>query len=295
MKKNYVFVLMAASVIGGLAFTKMSKEVEIAKYAKEKSHINANGAPTGKTGAPGESTCTQCHSGTVQNGTGFNNVMLLDQDNIMVTEYTPGETYDVLVTMNTPQAKNGFQATARILSNNTTAGTMTSVAGSTQLQSPAGGKRYVTHTNSSNTSQTGWAFTWVAPSTDVGDVVFYVATNATNSNNTASGDIIRTSLHTYTAVDNAGIKKEEAKAPFTASFNAAKNTINLGLNAKQGSVYSLNLVDLTGKSVMFKRFSNLEGESKEEIYLPENVKGGMYILHFFEDNNSFAKQIYIAK
>ena len=121
-----------------------------------------------------------------------------------------------------------------------------------------------------------------------------MATNQTNNNDGSGGDVIRTSQHAYAAVANAGVK-EETKVPFTALYNAGKNAISLSLDAKQGSVYSANLVDMTGKSVMFKRFSGLEGASKEEIYLTENVKGGMYILHFFEDNNSFSQKIYIAK
>ncbi|MGV3631469.1 MAG: choice-of-anchor V domain-containing protein [Bacteroidota bacterium] len=294
MKHKYFLIFLSVSVMGGLAFTKMSKHVEISKFASNKSHINESGAPAGKTGAPGENSCTECHSGSVQSGTNFNNVMLFDEDNILVTEYTPGSTYNVLVTVNSTAAKKGFEATARVSSNNTTAGTMASVAGSTQIRTGSGSKKFATHINSSTGAQSGWAFTWTAPATDVGNVIFYVATNVTNNNESSSGDVIRTSQHAYSAVDNAGIK-EAAKAPFSAVFHAGKQAIQLSLEAKQGSVYSLNIVDMTGKSVLFKRFSGLEGDSKEEIFLPESVKEGMYVLHFFEDNNSFAQKIYISK
>lgn len=296
MKHQYFFIFLSASVIGGLAFTKMTENTEIAKFAYEKSHINENGAPAGKTGAPGEGSCTECHAGTVQSGTGFNNVILVDASTAeVVTEYTPGSTYNVLVTMSSSATKKGFEVSPRISSdNNTMAGTMTAVSGSTQIKVGAASKRFATHINTSTGAQSGWAFTWVAPATDVGDVIFYLATNVTNNNDNSGGDVIRTSQHTFAAVDNAGIK-EAPKAPFSAVFNANKNTIAMQIDAKAGAVYSLNVVDLTGKSVFYKRLGNMEGQLKEEIFLPESIKEGMYVLHFFEGNNSFSQKIYIAK
>lgn len=295
MKKNYIFIFLSVSLMAGFAFAKMSKKAEIAKFAYEKSHINESGAPAGKTGAPGEGTCTDCHSGSVQSGTGFNNLMLFDSDNVLVTEYTPGSTYTVVVSMNSTAAKKGFEATARISSDNTTAGTMASVSGSTQIKTGSASKKYATHINTSTTSLSGWTFTWTAPSTDVGNVIFYLATNETNNNDGSSGDIIRTSQHAYLAVDNAGIKEKAVKAPFSAAFNAIKQSIMLDLVAKQGSVYSLNVVDLTGKSVFYKRLGSMEDQVKEEIFLPESIRGGLYVLHLFEDNTSFTQKIYISK
>ena len=34
-------------------------------FQKYASIINSGGAPTGKTGAPGEGNCTMCHSGNI--------------------------------------------------------------------------------------------------------------------------------------------------------------------------------------------------------------------------------------
>ena len=36
--------------------------------------LYTNGSPTGKTGAPGENNCTQCHSGSVNDGSLFSNL-----------------------------------------------------------------------------------------------------------------------------------------------------------------------------------------------------------------------------
>ncbi len=297
MKKNDVLILLGVAVIGGLAFTKMSPKGEMMRYAAKKSHINRSGAPAGKTGAPDESgaSCTECHSGTLQDGTGFNSIALVDAATLeTVTEYTPGSTYNVLVTMNSTANRKGFETTARVLSNNTTAGTMTAVSGSTQIKTGSSSRKYATHITSSTTSQTGWAFTWVAPATDVGDVIFYMASNVTNDNSNSSGDVIRTSQHTFAAVDNVSVK-EAVKAPFSVVYNSKQQTIDLDIDAKQEAVYSLNLVDMSGKSVLFKRLGKFSGESKEQIYLPENMQAGVYIVHFFEDNHSFSQKIYISK
>ena len=54
---------------------------------------NSSGAGAGKTGAPGESNCTACHSGSTQDGANENLLTVLDGGN-PVFEYLPGQTYD---------------------------------------------------------------------------------------------------------------------------------------------------------------------------------------------------------
>lgn len=295
MKQNSIYVLLILSVIGGLSFTKMSGEVEIGRFALEKSHLNSGGAPTGRSGAPGEGTCTACHSGSVQSGSGFNGLTLVDQGTQqVVSEYTPGTTYTVTVTMSSQVAKRGFQVSPRIVSNNSQAGTATGVS-TVSTVSSSGGRQYITHTNTSNTSQVGWAFNWTAPDTNVGDVCFYVATNETNSNNSTSGDVIRTSQHTFSAVNNAGLNDQQEENTFSAVYRENKHSIALNFRAETGGDYSVNLVDFSGKSVFFKRFADLKnGQNETEIYLPQ-LKAGIYLVHFFENNRASSQKIYISR
>ena len=224
MKKIYLFVFAAFS-LSAISLTTLSKKEIGFKEAYKNSHLrNSNGASNGKTGAPGESDCTQCHSGTVQSGTGINNVTMIDNaTQSTVTQYNPGSTYTITITT-AAATKKGFQLSPRILSNDTQAGTSAGVSGSTTASS-FGGNQYINHTSASNTSQTGWAFTWTAPATDVGDVRFYLATNISNNNGSSNGDIIRLSQHTFSA---APVVVNPPVASFTSSSNSvcAGNTIS---------------------------------------------------------------------
>lgn len=155
-------------------------------------HSNGGGAPAGYTGSPLENnnrTCSStnggCHGG---GGVSFQNGLVTS--NVPECGYTPGQTYSITVYVTSAnRTKFGFSISPQ-LTNGNTGGSMIASPG-TQLN---GGGRYLTHT-SSGTTQTGtnertWTFDWIAPAAGSGDVTFYAALNATNSNNGNSGDLI---------------------------------------------------------------------------------------------------------
>jgi hypothetical protein len=296
MKKNYFFLLLTASTIGGLAFTKISNTEEISKFSKNNSHLkNGSGAPTGKSGAPGESNCTDCHSGSVQSGDGINELFLMNSNFQPVTEYVPGETYQVALSTATA-TKRGFQVSPRIVSSNAKAGTSVGIIGSSNVLS-ANSQDYITHTSLSNAAASGWAFTWTAPATDVGDVTFYYAANITNANGASSGDVIRTSQHTFSATQEVN-SIEENKKNLELSVGFVKDNSSLLLNystLQAGSAF-VNIIDMSGKSVFTKRFDNVKiGSNEEQIFLSKDLKEGVYVVNFFVNNNSISKKIMISK
>lgn len=213
MKKKYLSAALVA-VVSGLGFLGMSlTEKEKFQVYHGSDLKNTGGSPVAKTGAPGEGNCTSCHSGAVQDGNAVTQLVLTDQNNNVVTQYTPGYTYTVSLN-SSPATKRGFQLSMRILSNNTQAGTVT--ASTNTAVSTQGTKKFVNHKSSSVGSAGGWSFTWVAPSTDVGDIRFYAAVNLTNNNNNDSGDQILMSQHT--------ISPAPAVTP-TASFSSSNPQI----------------------------------------------------------------------
>lgn len=154
------------------------------------SFTNGSGAPAGYTAAPGDANCTSCHSGSlITSGSNWNNVTITS--NIPAAGYNPGDTYTITVShTQTGINKFGFEFTALTSSSAAMAGSLAAGTGSQALTS--GSKTYLTH-NSSGTSGSGtksWSFSWTAPSPGVGDVKFYLVINATNSDNSTSGDQI---------------------------------------------------------------------------------------------------------
>jgi hypothetical protein len=146
-------------------------------------YASVNGPEPGYTNAPGDlGNCTSCHDHHLVNeGNGSVRV------NGLPAFYQPGQTYNFTVT--TAQAgriRFGFQLTAIDATGNR-AGTLETRDGSTQvlLQTGAGGRQYIEHTNL-GTLATGagsrtWQIGWTAPSTDIGTVRFYAAGNATDN------------------------------------------------------------------------------------------------------------------
>ena len=188
------------------------------------------GPNPGYAGVPGENggaTCTAsgCHIGRTNDPNNKGSVSV----NVGST-YTPGVTQHLTVTIADPattQRAWGFELTARQASSpSTVAGTLTSVDNLTQLmcsqtnlfifrqvtfspssrQSCPSGEPllYIEHTRDGYNASFGhtgsWTynFDWTPPSTDVGNIVIYVAGNAVNGDLNTTGDHVYATTYTLT-------------------------------------------------------------------------------------------------
>lgn len=151
-----------------------------------KAHTSSAGAPAGRTGSPGDgASCTGCHAGTPNNQAG------MITSNIPAGGYTPGQTYQITGTVSAAgRTKFGFQISPQS-PNGSLLGTL--VNATPTLTQIVGNNKYITHTAAGNQGSNGshtWTFNWIAPAAGTGNVTFYGAFNASNSNNSSSGDII---------------------------------------------------------------------------------------------------------
>jgi hypothetical protein len=285
MKKNYVFLALLAGSIGLLSFNSIKQNNAINTY-----HLNANGSPGGKTGAPGDQTCTQCHSGTVQSGTNFQTVVLTNASGTIVTSYNPGETYTVTVGMLTSNAKNGFEIVA-LTPSNTQAGSVAVTSATTTKTVTFGSKTRITQ-KSGGTSLNNWSYSWTAPATNVGNVTFYLGTNVSNSNNNDNGDVIRNSQHVFGST--AGIQENTAKVAINLGYSKASNSLTIDLASQLNGEAAINLVDLSGKSVQFEQLGNVStGNNMLNVKLNNQLPKGVYVAHINVNNNFVSKKIYI--
>jgi hypothetical protein len=254
-----------------------------------------NGPAGGKTGAPGEQNCTSCHSGTAQSGTNENLLVINEDLGFGITQYTPGATYTVNLTMASNPAKKGFQVTA-LNGANAMAGNF--VAGAnTQLKTAtiSGGQRkYATHKSSSNTSATQtWNWTWQAPATSEGAITFYVATNKANNNNNDNGDVIYLSQHVFVN-DDASVNESQVENNFAVGYGVEKEELVITFSTLSIAPASLNLVDLQGKSVWSKKLEHASvGQNKEFVAVPKHIPNGLYVVHFFIGNKAYSAPINI--
>ncbi len=159
---------------------------------------STNQPPTGYTGAPSESNCTSCHSGTViTSGSNWNNITL--STNIPATGYVPDSTYNI--TLSHTQSgivKFGFEITA-LNASNAKVGTLILTNTSTMALS-TGTRDYIMQKTAGTSGAGGtisWSFQWKAPATPAGNITFYAAVNATNNNNSDAGDQIYTKSFSF--------------------------------------------------------------------------------------------------
>jgi len=133
---------------------------------------NSANPPNGRTGAPGEGMCTNCHGG---GGGGFDGDINLSG---LPANANPGETYnltlDVDVSSGSPM-RAGFQLVALFDSNNSNAGQLANPDGSSTIMN-ASGRDYWEHNPAMSFgggTNVSWDVEWTAPNvTD--DITFYM-------------------------------------------------------------------------------------------------------------------------
>lgn len=288
MNKRYFKILGIAVILSGAIFI-MSGRAEISVEKFHASKLNSSGAPSSRTGAPGESNCTSCHAGTAQDGNNGVNLLTLNGGG---TTFVGGAANTMTLELTDPGSRNGFQLVA-LDGNNEMAGsfsitdaTNTSLVSNTQLA-----RDYVTHTFTGGTNAS-WTFDWVAP-TDVSDVTFYVATNKANGSG-SSGDVIYLSSHDF---DNPQVSVEEVENEFiNVGYSPKQHALIIDFPVLSTSEVTVNVLDLSGRSVYFNNEGMFEqGEFTEKVRLPETMNNGIYVVTLFVGNTPYSKKVMINK
>lgn len=174
MKRNLLFSML---LICSGAFLWMSHDTGAGKVQKKD-----------RTGGPvAEGTCANCHIG----GNTFATVTKLSIRNSMgdtVTNYVPGTTYKLTVSVKGTGAKvYGYQMVS-LLNDNSSTGTFSNF-GTQQQISPVAGRNYLEQKSESTTGD--WTMDWQAPVSGSGDVSFYLCGLAANNASGSSGDLAK--------------------------------------------------------------------------------------------------------
>ncbi len=183
-------------LLGNLVFIAVAIPVLLYAYS--------TGPPAAKTGAPGENTCTQCHSG----GLGGGRVEIAFSAG---ATYAPGVAQQLTVTITDADANwYGFELSARLAGDNSQAGTLARAPGESNIRVICSDNRprgaggcpanapieYIEHSPARQGST--FRIEWMPPATDRGLVTIYVAANGANGNGSPTGDDIYTANYTLT-------------------------------------------------------------------------------------------------
>jgi len=240
----------------------------------------------GKTGAPGEGTCVQCHAGTALNaGGGF---VFVESSDMIFGQHQLGQTYDMSVTVGqTGNGLFGFSVVA-LDANGNSVGTFT--AGSdnhTENFTVSGSSRqYVTHNLNGGASQDEhtFNFTWTAPSEDFGTITFYATGLAANGNGMNSGDKVYSATLESPVMPNTGIDRGKDELSF--QWDPTSKTLFL-VNASSVDGAELIVSDLQGKIVV-KTQSILD-----HTFQLGHLTSGCYLIQLRKGKQSWEKKIII--
>ncbi len=246
--------------------------------------VLSSGGKAGKTGAPGEVTCLECHAGTALNaGGGF---VSFESSNMIFGQHALGETYNMSVTVGqTGNSLFGFSVVA-LDANGNSVGTFTAGTDNhTENFTVSGSSRqYVTHNTNGGSSQDEhtFNFTWTAPSEDFGTITFYVTGMAANGNGQSSGDKVYSATMESTVLPNN-------------VTNAVQNQVSINWDPIQESIvvsnynkpYSLEVFDVQGKIVLNK------GQRSESIVPMGQLSSGYYVVRVTCEGKKTDRKIFI--
>lgn len=247
-----------------------------------------------RTGSPGETTCSACHSG----GTGTTVVNISATPAFTNNEYVPGTTYTVNVTVTNNSYSNfGFGCEILDANSNTDAGTMTTPLTGVQFLTASNGRKNAVHTSpKSETGSATFSFVWTAP-TGTNNIVIYAAGNAVNGNGTNSGDAVGSTSLSLSANAN-GIKKITNSVKINVYPNPASDFISIQVeNISETRNVNIELWDLKGNKVAHLNASQLNvGTQNIRVFLPDSINNGLYILKLQSANNqTIASKMIIVK
>ena len=288
MKKLILPSLIITCFLALNSFVETSHSFEV---HNQKNNFFTNGAPAGKTGAPGESSCTGCHAGSANDGSTTSNLAFSGTNN----EYQAGNTYNMTLSINNGSNKNGFQVVALENAGNSNAG-MLSVTDPTNTSSTTGsGKTYINQT-ANGTTQTTWAFDWTAPAANTGDVTLYYSYNVTNSDGGTAGDQIylgQLTLQEEATSTSIQTPRAELNQSFAVSHNNSSDQIQLEFNnAFHSSLAFVKVFNINGQCIQVEQFSINAGENQLSTQPLVKAKG-IYMVSLFLDNNVVTKKIAI--
>ena len=246
------------------------------------------GSPGAKSGSPGDNnqSCTQCHSGTP---VGVEDWISTD---IPASGYVPGSTYTITVSAAHDSQKFGFEATAERIGNQKTGTFIITNSNETKL---VNNDFAVTHTSggTAGSNSRSWSFDWVAPSEGSGPVTFYAAVNATNSNNSTSGDVVYVTQYGVNEVNTSLPELQESA--MNVYPNPASDHLNIDISFAGLQDVKEVLYNPLGKIVKHRTLNPLDVASQSFRIMTDDLTPGTYFLQVGNDVDKHIQKIIINR
>ncbi len=231
---------------------------------------NSSNPPNGRTGAPGDSTCASCHSGT---NSSLDGEMSFDGLPATIDANT---TYTITVTVDNPNGngvRGGFQWVSLDESNND-AGTMDNEGNNSKV-TLAGGRTYHEHQPAQNfngSNESSYTVEWTAPSGPDGEEIKFWGAGVIGNGSGSSGD--RVVFNTVTGILSA------SSTPPTATIISQNDVSCNGLDDGSATVQAMG--GAPGYSYLW---NDSQGQTTATA---SNLEAGDYTVTVTDTNNETA-------
>lgn len=215
------------------------------------SGVLSDNGKAGKTGSPGELTCLDCHN-NFSLGAGGGSIGL-SSTNMTNWEYVPGTTYHMIATVSRTGTNLFGIGLECLTSTNTNAGTLTITNTSTSIKNAtvnAVSRRNVVHTlnGGASANSKAFAFDWVAPGTNIGNVTFYYSGVAANGDgNEEIGDYVYAGSQVVTPAISTGITELEPGVDVNVYPNPATDLVRVDYALSDAVDVEITLFDAQGR------------------------------------------------
>ncbi|MFT5765606.1 MAG: hypothetical protein ACI8X3_003043, partial [Saprospiraceae bacterium] len=196
-----------------------------------------------------------------------------------VSQYQPGETYDMKVTIaassGTPGGY-GFQAVALSSTGDANAGSWGTPPPGMQSLTLSNNRSYVEH-SFPNTTNNFFQVEWTAPQTGTGEVTIYAAGNAVNTNSNSTGDAAMVSQKVIQEEIENSTFEQGILSNFAIFPNPVQEDLNFKISSRNSETFELKVIDINGKIVQAQQLELNEGQNERSINVG-NLDKGLYLI-----------------
>lgn len=224
-----------------------------------------NNPPTGRTGAPGETTCAEstCHSG----GGFIGSVSLSGIPDTVIS----GQSYIATLTNTSNAVRAGFELTC-LDGSNAMCGSLVATAG-VSIGSGSGGRKYARQSSPKTLSNgsTSWNFTWKAPAQPTSDSArFYFVSLCANGNGNKTGDNVLMATKKVVFQILTPTNEPGKTAAVSVYPTLVEKILHVDLLESTGG--KLTILDMQGKQLI--TVSTLEARNEVNV---GDLRAGSYI------------------
>jgi Secretion system C-terminal sorting domain len=251
----------------------------------------------GYTGAPGDQagTCATCHNTGTFAPTA--KIEIFDSTGTtLITKYALSRQYIIRMTITassgTPSAYGFQMIDIRKKDSTNIKGFLAKTEQATNIgidTIAASGRVYAEH-NARLTANI-IDVKWKAPTTDLGTIVFYGAGNAVNAGGTNAGDngTPSTSVQVLSPL-TARTNELAENIHIQLSPNPTPSVLSIELDSKISKSLDLKVSDLSGRTVIFEKWTIQTGDNQKTVDL-KSLSKGAYMIQLIDNQNVVSKKI----